>query len=222
MVAEVADGLWRWTTRHPEWHPRGFGDEVACFAARDDAGGLVVVDPLLPPAPDEVLALLDAPRGPVVVVITIPYHVRDAAAVAERCGAEVLGHHAVARRLPAATPFRAVTPEDDDLPGGLRVFSIGRPRRYEQPVWLPSHRAVCFGDAVVEFDGALRVWTQGRAPGPETTRFYHERFAPTFARLLALDPERILVTHGAPVLTGGREALAAALAAPPWSPPRTA
>jgi hypothetical protein len=158
--------------------------------------------------------------GPVTVVVTIPYHVRDAAPVAERLGGEVIGHRAVQRRLPPGTRFRAVGP-DDALPGGLRTFTIGRPRRYEQPVWLPSHRALAFGDAIVEFDGALRVWSQGRAPGPETTRFYHERFAPTFAPLLALDPQRVLVTHGAPVLRGGRAALEAALAAEPWNPPRS-
>jgi hypothetical protein len=220
MVAEVADGLWRWSTRHPEWHPRGFGDEVACFAARDGDGGLVVVDPLLPPEPDAVWSVLEGARaGPVTVVVTIPYHVRDAAAVAERLGGTVVGHRAVARRLPAGTAFRAVSP-DDGLPSGVRVFAIGKPRRYEQPLWLPSHRALVFGDAIVESGGALRVWAQGRPLGPETTRFYHDRFAPTFAPLLALDPERILVTHGAPVLTGGRAALARALAAPPWAPPR--
>lgn len=224
MVEELADGLWRWATRHPEWHPRGFGDEVACFAARDGDGGLVIIDPLLPPEPDEVWSVLEGAARerrdcPVTVLVTIPYHVRDAAAVAQRLDAEVAGHRAVARRLPAGTRFRVVGP-DDDLPHGVRVLAIGRPRRYEQPVWLPSHRALCFGDAVVEFGGALRVWAQGRPLGPETTRFYHERFAPTFAPLLSLDPERVLVTHGAPALTGGRDALAAALAAPPWAPPR--
>ena len=29
---QLADGLWRWTARHPEWHPGEFGSEVACFA----------------------------------------------------------------------------------------------------------------------------------------------------------------------------------------------
>ena len=27
----------RWSTRNPEWHPAGFGDEVACFALKTDA-----------------------------------------------------------------------------------------------------------------------------------------------------------------------------------------
>lgn len=33
---EVADGIWRWTARHPTWHPGDFGAEVASFALRGD------------------------------------------------------------------------------------------------------------------------------------------------------------------------------------------
>ena len=32
-MQRLTDGLWRWTARHPEWHPGEFGAEVACFAA---------------------------------------------------------------------------------------------------------------------------------------------------------------------------------------------
>jgi glyoxylase-like metal-dependent hydrolase (beta-lactamase superfamily II) len=80
------------------------------------------------------------------------------------------------------------------------------------PLWLPSHSAVAFGDAVVEAEGALRLWAQG----PRTDRyrtFVRERFAPTLEPLVALAPERVLVTHGRPVLSGGAAALAAA---EPW------
>ena len=41
-------------------------------------------------------------------------------------------------------------------------------------------------------------------------------FAPTAAPLRELDLERILVTHGEPILRDGRDALAAALDAKPW------
>ena len=54
---ELLDGLWRWTARHPEFHPKGF-PEVACFALRDDVG-TILVDPLLPEDDAAVLAALD-------------------------------------------------------------------------------------------------------------------------------------------------------------------
>jgi hypothetical protein len=55
----IDDGIWRWTARHPEWHPSGFGDEVACFAVKTDAE-LLLIDPLLPADPAPVHELVDA------------------------------------------------------------------------------------------------------------------------------------------------------------------
>jgi molybdenum cofactor biosynthesis enzyme MoaA len=42
-----------------------------------------------------------------------------------------------------------------------------------------------------------------------------ERFLPTLDALTRLDVERVLVTHGEPVLREGTRALAASLARPP-------
>ncbi|MFL5976067.1 MAG: hypothetical protein ACJ76G_13130 [Solirubrobacterales bacterium] len=78
MPTPLADGLWRWTARHPDWHPGEFGREVASFAVRTD-DGLVLIDPLLPDEPESVLDGLDALVGDrVAILITIPYHVRSA------------------------------------------------------------------------------------------------------------------------------------------------
>ena len=46
--------------------------------------------------------------------------------------------------------------------------------------------------------------------------FYRERFAPTLEPLLEMPVQRILVTHGEPVLTDGAAALRRALTVPPW------
>ncbi len=51
---------------------------------------------------------------------------------------------------------------------------------------------------------------------PSVKRFYRERFNPTLEPLLELDFDRVLVTHGAPVLQDGKEALRSALRAEPW------
>jgi hypothetical protein len=206
---EIADGLWRWTARHPEWHPGEFGARVASFALRAGATTLLV-DPLVP-EPD----LLDDVVGErVAILVTIPYHARSSEALAARYGATIHGHPATAKRLRDASAFRVAEP-GAELPGGARAFAIGRPRRFELPMWLPSHRAVAFGDAVVETGGELRVWAQG-AVDEGRRRFHHERFNPTLEPLVALDPQRVLVTHGEPVLDGGRDALAAALAGEPF------
>jgi molybdenum cofactor biosynthesis enzyme MoaA len=45
---------------------------------------------------------------------------------------------------------------------------------------------------------------------------YEQRLLPTLDALTRLDVERVLVTHGEPVLRDGARALAASLARPPW------
>ena len=205
-MQELADGLWRWTARHGEWHPGEWGAQVASFAL--DAGDVtLLIDPLVPEG-DE--ALLDAVvRGPAAILITIPYHTRSAESLSERYGATIHGHPAVAKRLRTAK----LAPIEGELPGGARAFPIGKPRRYEMPIHLPSHRALAFGDALVTTpDGELRMWSTSR--GRE--RWYRDAFVPTLAPLRELKLDRILVTHGDPVLRDGSAALQKALDAPPW------
>jgi hypothetical protein len=214
-VQELADGLWRWTARHGEWHPGEWGSQVASFALPVEAATLLI-DPLLPDDDGAVLSRLDAMADrPVAIVITIPYHTRSAEPLRERYGATIHGHPAVTKRLRDTRGFTPIEP-GAALPGGARAFAIGKPRRFETPIHLPSHRALAFGDAVVTTPaGDLRLWHNDPVDAART-RWYRDVFAPTAAPLLDLDLDRILVTHGEPVLRDGHAALAAALAAKPW------
>lgn len=216
---ELSPGLWRWTARHPEWRPHHrYGTDVACFAV-EVGDSLVLVDPLVPESHGEdreaVIGALDRladGRESVEVMITIPYHVRSAATLHARYDAvAVWGHRAVERRLDGV-PLRTIEP-DAELGAGVSAHSIGRPRRQEMPLLLPSHRALAFGDAVVGVQGGLRVWQDVR-PG-KSERWYRERFVPTLTPLLGLDFDRVLVTHGESVLEDGRQALEQALAVAP-------
>jgi hypothetical protein len=213
LPVQMAEGLWRWTARHQEWHPGEFGREVAAFAVR--AGDVtLLVDPLVADDGEQLAALDAIVAGPVAILVTIPYHARSSEPLAARYGATIHGPPATAKRLADASAFRVAEP-GAPLPGGARAFAIGRPRRFERPLWLPSHRAVAFGDAVVEAGGELRVWAQSSVDEGRR-RFHRERFNPTLQPLVDLDPQRILVTHGRPVLEGGRDALASALAGEPF------
>jgi hypothetical protein len=217
-MRELTRGLWRWTARHPEWHPGEFGREVGSYAVRagDDT---VLVDPLLPPEPGAVLSVLDDLLGErLAIVVTIPYHVRSAEPLwrryRERVETTIHGHRALAKRLEDTSGFRAAEP-GSDAPGGATFHAIGKPRRYEMPVYLGSHRALAFGDAVVEAGGELRMWSHEKVDARKA-RWYAERFAPSARPLLELAAERILVTHGEPVLNHGTAALATALDGAPW------
>jgi glyoxylase-like metal-dependent hydrolase (beta-lactamase superfamily II) len=214
----LVPGLWRWTARHPEWHPGQFGAEVACFAVSAE-DQLVLIDPLLAPEPAPVYELIEKHLGSrLPILITIPYHVRSAQKLRDRYRREsevtIWGHPAVAKRLRTRSAFREIEP-GRPLPAGVAASAIGKPRRHETPLLLPSHRALVFGDAVAETGGRLRVWSDRRVD-EKVERFYRERFNPTLKPLLGLDFDRVLVTHGQPVMKQGRRALASALRSKPW------
>ena len=210
----IAEGIWRWTARHPEWHPGAWGAEVACFALRD-GGRTIVIDPLAPEDDAGFWDRLDAVvSGPVTCLITIGYHLRSAEEVCARYpGATAWGHRNVGKRMRDRGPFRELSPQN--APHGVRAYAIGKPRRAELPVLVESHSAVAFGDAVVGTGDGLRMWCNEPAD-ERRRRFYAERFAPTLAPILADPFDHVLVTHGPPAVGDGHAALTAAVAEPPW------
>jgi hypothetical protein len=217
-MEQLTKGLWRWTARHPEWHPGEFGAEVACFAAQA-AHTTLLIDPLLPPDPAEVFETVEGALSErLAILITIPYHVRSSEELWRRYRKDaettIHGHRAAAKRLENRSAFRELDP-GVPLPGGVTAYTIGKPRRYEMPLHLPSHGALVFGDAVAEVGGRLVVWATDKVDA-KVERFYRERFNPTLEPLLELDFNAVLPTHGQPVLANGKEALRKALKAKPW------
>jgi hypothetical protein len=213
-VQDLGGGIWRWTARHPEWHPGRFGAEVASYALVEPRR-TVLVDPLVPAGDEELWSRLDGVvAGRVTVLITIGYHVRSSAEVYARYPkTTVWGPRTVARRLADTSSFRELAPGAG--PPGVRAFPIGRPRRSELPVLVESHRALAFGDAVVGVGQGLRMWCT-EPVDERREHFYAERFAPTLEPILAEEFDAVLVTHGPAVVRDGRAALRDAIRRPPW------
>ncbi len=213
-MQEIADGIWRWTARHPEWHPGVFGAEVVSFALAG-GGHTILIDPLAPEDDEGFWTLLDGVvAGPVTVLVTIGYHVRSTEAVCARYPrTAVYGHRNAGRRLADRTAFHELAP--DSTPPGVRAYHIGRPRRAELPVLVESHAALAFGDAIVGTGDGLRMWCN-EPLDERRLRFYAERFAPTVVPILDEPFDHVLVTHGPAVVGGGRDALRAAVERPPW------
>jgi hypothetical protein len=205
QIKKIAEHIYRWELRHPEWHPRTeFGAKVACFLVHEGEH-TVLVDPLFDdPAPIDTYI-----QGEVVTAVTIPYHVRSAADAVRRWGGTIVGHPHVQRRLPEDTPFHG----DEELPLGLKMHRVTRLK--ERPLELPRTKSLCFGDRVVGLDGQLRVWLD--KPITEQRRqWFATTGAPALRHLLDIDFQNALVTHGEPVLGTGRQALENALDGDPW------
>ena len=199
MAEPVAPGLWRWTAPHPAWcpgaEPGSAGDwdpNVGCVLAVD-AGRAVFVDPLLPADEAAFWAWSDEAVGsrPVHVLTTIRFHGRSREAVAERYGGELV------------TSLRS-------LPPGVQPFRFRDAD--ETMFWLPAHSALVPGDRIIGDDaGSVRLcpetWTSYLKP-PLSEAGLRARLRP----LLDLPVHRILVSHGAPLLSGGAGALRRILA----------
>jgi glyoxylase-like metal-dependent hydrolase (beta-lactamase superfamily II) len=213
-VGEIAPGLWRWTTRHPEWTPanEGWEPEVGCvyYEARD---AVVLIDPLVPVDAgerDRFWRSLDrdvaALARPLAILLTVFWHERSAAELADRYPRTSVWAHAraVARlEVQVTNPFTL----DDRLPSGVQAFDANR--RDEVVYWMPEHRALVAGDVLLgDGRGGVRVCPDSWLPDGVTPSAFRVSLRP----LLQLPVERVLVSHGEPVLENGRELLARALA----------
>ena len=210
---ELAPGLWRFTTTR-----NGIPPTMTAYVLRD-GGDTILVDPHARTGDAPLLAALDQiVHGGVRILVTTPFHVRGSELLWRRWRGRhevtIFGHEYCATRLDDRSAFRPLR-GGETLDGGVRAHAIGQPRRAEIPFELPSHRALAFGDTVLEVDRELRVWPRHR--DLERRRaWYEQRFLPTLDALTQLDVERVLVTHGEPVLHDGARALAESMARPPW------
>ena len=210
---QLAPGLWRFTVTR-----NGIPPTMTAYALREGED-TILVDPLIGGETEPLLAALDEiVRGRVRILVTTPFHVRGSESLwrrwRDRHEVTIFGHEHCAARLDDRSAFRPLR-GGETLDGGVRAHPIGRPRRAEIPFELPSHRALAFGDAVLEIDGDLRVWPRQRE-SERRRASYEQRFLPTLEALTRLDVERLLVTHGDPVLQNGARELAASLTRPPW------
>lgn len=195
---ELAPGLYRWTARHPEWTPGAApgepGDwpaEVGC-TLYDAPDASVLFDPLLPrgEAGQALLGWLDSHLAgrEVSILTTIRHHHRDRERLADRYArAGVRAWNAVPHGV-EQKPLRGA---------GETVF------------WLPGVAALVFGDRLIGARGGgvelcPKSWLRH-------VRVDRRGLARLMSPLIELPVERLLVSHGEPVLHDGRASLARAI-----------
>jgi glyoxylase-like metal-dependent hydrolase (beta-lactamase superfamily II) len=194
-VTQIDDGLWRWTAPHPDWKAGDDWERDVGCVYWETGDAVVLIDPLVPSDPSDrrhFLASLDedverAGRT-VTVLLTCEWHNRSSTELAGRYDARVV------------TPARV-----HELPAG--VAAIAAPVAAEVVYWLPSARTAVPGDTLLgTHDGVTLCpasWLEGRGGLRQLRR--------DLAPLLDLPVERVLTSHGPPVLAGGHAALAQAL-----------
>jgi len=210
-VRALRPGLWHWTAPHPDWRPTEPWDQNVSSYATDDGARLLLFDPIDPPGELEKLAA----ERETAVVLTAPWHERDAQGLVERLGvpvhtplpdtaeflmktygitAEQAGDGSpdvvwlLKEGIGEAHPYAA----GDRLDVGVEAFPGQKPN--DLVLWIESHRAVVAGDTLVDFGDGLEInerWLQYY----NATR---ERVAAGLRPLLELPVEHVLATHGGP------------------------
>lgn len=191
-AVRVADGLWRWTAVHPRWehlpdHERE-SPEVGCvYYEAEDA--TVLIDPLVPTGEEDAFfPYLDTDverRGlPVVILLTAEWHRRSADELAARYGARIGGA----------------------LPTGVEEIPIEGADERQVAYFIRPHAALVVCEIFsVDVDGELRV---GASPALERP----DELEASLDRLMELPVERLLVSHGEPILADAKARMAEALA----------
>ena len=222
-VERLSGGIWRWTTPHPEWTPDeggpdGWEPDVACLYL-ETGGGVLLIDPLVPTdAADRETFLrhLDADvervDGGVTIALTCGAHQRSAGELAARYAAPVYApapHRADMGEL-ALLPLA----DGDELVGGVIALVTDDTEEAEAVYQVAWRRALVAGDLLLADEhGRLRVAPASWYDQTEQRKRWYRDSLPGFlARLADLEPGAVLPAHGAPVLAGVRETLAAAAA----------
>jgi hypothetical protein len=189
---EIAAGLWRWTAAHSAWRPGAAPNSPAdwdqyvgsvLYVGRDVA---VFIDPLVPSDEEQFWGWADervAGRSVVVLTTLLP-HRRSREQVAQRYGA-------------------CTSRVKRDLPAGVESIVLRGAR--ETMFWLPEHRALVPGDRILgAAGGGLRLCPESWLYWVRVSR---DELRMLLEPLVDLPIERVLVSHGEPVLSGGAEAL---------------
>jgi hypothetical protein len=206
LVREVQPGVWHWQAPHPGWAPDEAWPQLVSSYAIELGDDVLLFDPLS--APDELR------ERAVAVVLTAPYHERDA----RRLGLPV--HTPPADTWEDWVEKFGVDPElvrgmeSEDLawlrageleghfhgpgPWPFDIHAYAGREDNDLVLWLPAVGAIVSGDSLSDFGDGLDIQLGGRKH--VTREDVVERLRP----LLDLPIELVLPAHGEPA---GRAAL---------------
>jgi glyoxylase-like metal-dependent hydrolase (beta-lactamase superfamily II) len=207
-MKELGPGLWHWQATHPGWEASEPWDKNVSSYAIDDGGQLLLFDPLGVPA--ELEALSKERRT--AIVLTAPWHERDAQGLVERLGipvfapppdtaqdlmdkygitAEQAGHGSPDLRWLRDAGAGSFYSTSDELPFQVDVFE-GREHN-DLVLWVESKRAVISGDTLADFGGGLAIQDEWLRKNVK-----REEVVANLRPLLERPIEHVLPAHGGP------------------------
>jgi glyoxylase-like metal-dependent hydrolase (beta-lactamase superfamily II) len=187
-MRELAPGIWHWTAPHPN-----IGIEVSSYWIPELR---LLLDPLA--VPDEI-------EDVDCILLTCRHHVRDSLEAAERFDATVQAPRTGMHDFADDTPIQAYNFGESLVGGEVTAHEVGGLSPDETALHIPSVRALSIADGAIRYGDELAFVPDQYMDDPETDKADLKR---GFGELAdQLDFDVLLLAHGTPYPSGGRDAL---------------
>jgi len=187
-MRELAPGIWHWTAPHPN-----IGVDVSSYWI---PGLKLLLDPLA--VPDEV-------DDVECVLLSCRHHVRDSLEAAERFDATIQAPRTGMHDYPEDTPIQPYDFGIGILAGEVTAHEVGGLSPDETALHIPSVHALAIADGAIRYGDELHFVPDQYMDDPEQDKADLKR---GFGELAdQLDFDVLLLAHGTPYPSGGRDAL---------------
>jgi len=187
-MRELAPGIWHWTAPHPN-----IGVDVSSYWI---PGLKLLLDPLA--VPDEV-------DDVECILLSCRHHVRDSLEAAERFDATIQAPRTGMHDYPEDTPIQPYDFGIGILAGEVTAHEVGGLSPDETALHIPSVHALAIADGAIRYGDELHFVPDQYMDDPEQDKADLKR---GFGELAdQLDFDVLLLAHGTPYPSGGRDAL---------------
>ena len=187
-MEEIAQGIQHWKAVHPN-----LGIDVSSYWLPDLG---LLLDPIA--VPDEV-------EDVECILLTCRHHVRDSLEAAERFGATIQAPRTGMHDFPDDTPIQPYNFGDSLVGGAVRTHEVGGLSPDETALHIPSVNALSIADGAIRYGDELAFVPDQYMDDPEQDKADLKR---GFGELAdQLDFDVLLLAHGTPYPSGGRDAL---------------
>jgi glyoxylase-like metal-dependent hydrolase (beta-lactamase superfamily II) len=188
FMDELAPGIRHWTAPHPN-----IGVEVSSYWIPDLK---LLLDPIA--VPDEV-------EGVECILLSCRHHVRDSIEAAERFDATIQAPRTGMHDYDDDTPIQPYDFGDRLLGGTVTAHQVGGLSPDETALHIPSVSALAIADGAIRYGDELHFVPDQYMDDPEKDKDDLKR---GFGELAdQLDFDVLLLAHGRPYPSGGRDAL---------------